>query len=691
MAGLHSFINRYQIVKQIPIFNGLNWFDLQKIARKAVLEGYKKGDIIRREGDPPDFFYCCISGRIQAYTLKQGRKENVEFIHRGVHFGIISLLTGENHSLNYEAVNDSLVLKIPKEDFDVILKSIPELSIQLTRSLSKRVRSAVKGVKTVFESNIISVYSPIQGTGSSTYAINLAFHLAAETKKRIVLINLKSRQEPEPENPFEATPRWLKPAVPLEEIVGEHDRIFENIIREENLVDILHVDFDPNDASVRDEISHFVSALVSDYHYVLVDLPNQMDEIVQETLTQSDYVHLLTSDRKKDLTLIKDVIDKLEAKLRENFKEERIRVIIRAFHHKIYLSFEEIDRFIDYHVYSHLPLIQREDLVREVSTPTVYFKQCDPTSQYVKTVKRIAREIGGVRLGLVLGGGAALGVAHVGVLRILEKEGIPVDMIVGSSMGALVGSLWANGYTVDQCEAAAMEFAKKSAIWKLFDPFIIPIAGLIGDRAIVRWLRKHLGNATFYGSRVPLKIVAYDLIRREELVLNTGSLVDAVRQSIAIPGVLEPVRRAHQWIIDGGVLNPLPTNILSAYGIKKIIAVNVLQSPEDVCEGFDIEQEELQKQKSVPFIKNPFHYVGFRIGGFFARLFTPNIPDIIVRTLQASEYVIAEQSGQQADVVIHPDLVGINWHDLSRAEDLIKAGEKATMNVLPEIKKLIEE
>ena len=693
MVALHSFINRFQIVKQVPIFNQLNWFDLQRIARKSVLEQFKKGDIIREEGDPPDFFYCCISGRIQAFTInKDGKKDKVEFIHRGVHFGIISLLTGENHSLNYQAVNDSLVLKIAKEDFDQILKGIPELSMQLNRSLSKRVRNAYQGTKTVFESNIISVYSPVKGTGSSTYAVNLAYELSAQTRKNVVLVHLHPKDEKEEASSFEASPTWRVDPVDLDEIVGEHDKIMEALIKnDKHPIDILNIVFDKQSQSTHNELSHFVSALVGEYHYVIVDLPNQMDHIVQETLTQSDYVHLLTSDRKKDLELIKAEIDLLENNLKENFKEERIRVIIRAFHPKIYLSFEEIDKFIDYNVYTHLPLIQREELQVQISTETFSFKRCDEQSRYLSTVTRIAREIGGVRIGLVLGGGAALGIAHIGVLRVLEQEGIPVDIIAGSSMGALVGSFYCNGYTVDQCESAAREFEKKKDMLKLFDPFILPIAGIVGDRAIVRWLKKHLGKATFYGTRIPFKVVSYDLVRREELVLNSGSLVDAVRQSIAIPGVLEPVKEKERWIIDGGVLNPLPTNVLVGLGIKKIIAVNVLQSPEDVSEGFDIEQSLLERERKKPFRKNPFHYIGFRIGRLFAKAFNPNIADIIVRTLQASEYVIAEQSGQQADVVIHPDLVGIEWYELSRVNDLIKAGEEATRKVLPEIKSLVEE
>jgi len=123
MGNLSSLINRLNLVKQIPIFEKLNWFELQKVARKSIIVEYKKGDLISKEGSPPDFFYCLISGRIQAYTVtSSGKKENVDFIHRGMHFGIISVLTGEHHSMSFEAINDSVIIKIPTNDFQAILK-----------------------------------------------------------------------------------------------------------------------------------------------------------------------------------------------------------------------------------------------------------------------------------------------------------------------------------------------------------------------------------------------------------------------------------------------------------------------------------------------------------------------------------------------------------------------------------------
>ncbi len=689
MPDITSFITRFNLVKHIPIFAGLNWLELQKIARKSAVSEYKKGDIICHEGAPPDFLYCLISGRLQVYTTtSDGKKDNVDFIHRGMHFGIISLLTGENHSTSFEAFNDSVILKIPKDDFHAILKSIPQLGIRLSENLSRHIRQNVHGTKSVFESSIISIYSPVKGTGSSSYAIHLALSLQQQTGKKVIFINIHSRLKMEHATD-DASPRWHIPSVDLTEIVSDHEKIRECVNRNSLKVDLLNVSFHPDDTTLKSQIGLFVSSFVGDYHYVVVDLPNEMDDIVFETLTQADVVHLLAVDRGKDLELIRNVVERLTGTLKGKFREEKLRVIIRASHAKIYLSFEEINKAIDHHVYATLPEIQAGELTERENSQYLSFMRLSTRSEYVKAVTRIAREIGGVSVGLVLGGGAALGIAHIGVLKVLEQEEIPIDVVVGSSMGALLASLWVVGKNAGEIETIAKEFSTKRAMLNLLDP-VFPVSGLIGGRAIGHWLKKHIGHRSFYTTRIPLKIIAYDLIRREEIIMDSGSIVEAVRKSIAIPGVIEPVRERDRLIIDGGVLNPLPTNVLSHKGIKKIIAVNVLQSPDDVSAGFDIAKHLEMEQEQVPFRKAPFQFLGFRILRTILRPFKHNISDIIVRTLQASEYVLSEKSAQQADVLIHPDLVGFNWFELYKVDELIKRGEDAARKALPNIKKLIE-
>ncbi len=692
MNNLAKLVNTYSILKQIPIFSKLKWFELHAITNVCAFVEYKKGEIISRQGTPPDAFYCVISGRLQAYITKPNdEKQNVEFIHRGMYFGIISLLTGESHIFTFEALNDSVILKITKDDFLKILDRVPRLGLELSQSFSRRIRNRDSQGRGIFESQIISVYGPIKASGASTYALNLAFHLERETHKKVLLVSISSTQyHPMAHSATDdASPKWRKEPVSLKSIVGNHQKIVDCIFSADSDIDLLHVSFDPQEGGLVGEISSFVSSLATDYHFVVVDLPNEMDDIVFKTLTQSDLVQLIVKNRSEDLKLTAHVIERLKRALNDQFSAEKVSVMISGVDKDTDFSYDVVNAALNHQAQRLLPHIAFEELKIKIASQAIVAVIPALESEYAQVIRRVARQIGGVSVGLVLGGGAALGIAHIGVLKILEREGIAVDIVVGSSIGSLIGSLWVSGKSADEIEIIAREFEQKKAALKLIDP--LPSKSGLSGHNITRWLRKHLGEKTFYSTRIPFKAIAYDLLKREELILDEGSLVDAVRQSISIPGVISPIVTKERLIIDGGVCNPLPTNIMAALGIKKIIAVNVLQSPEDVIRGYEIEEAKMREEEKIPFKHSPSKYIGLRLFRLARKLFYPNIPDIIVRSLQAVEYVIAEQSTQQADVVIHPDLTGINWFELYEVDAIIKRGEEAAERSLEEIKRLVSE
>ncbi len=693
---LASIVQRYKLLKEIPLFKNVGWYPLQRIARRVQLVEFKKGEIIRKEGDPPDALYCLVSGRVQAYSSSGGRrKTDVEFYRRGMPFGIISFFTNEPHSSTYEAINDSVIVKIAKKDFEDILKFMPQLGVELSHSLSSQLRSKMLPTKRNVEHRIISVYSPIRGTGSSTYATNLALELEKQTHRKIILVSIVTPTEiSQSENIHEddASPHWQKPPVRLKDIADDYEKLQSSIVRGQLSIDLLNVVFEAGDQVLVDSISHFVTTLVSDYHFTIVDLPTEKDAIVVKTLTQSDIVHLLTKDHPDDLKAISLLINELTERMKENFNPDFLKVIVKSQEKFAPANLSEISNEIDFAVYARFPHINRGELNTVLSCEAMSINLPWPNSPYSMEVRRIARQISGVLVGLALGGGAALGVAHIGVLRVFEEEKIPIDMVSGSSMGALVAAFWTSGKNSQGLEVIARDFEKLIDILKLLYYPAFSMSGFVGGKRITHWLKtRGLLGKTFYDTRIPLKIISYDVLRREELVLESGSLADAVRQSIAIPGVIEPVRMKDRWIIDGGVLNPLPTNVLLQSGARKIIAVNVLQSPEQVMKGYMKQQHQNAEDEKVSFFSSPKKYIMIKVGGFVSRLFNPNVSDIIVRTLQASEYVLALQSARSADVVIHPDLSYINWYELYKVDDLIKRGEDAARAALPQIRKMLEE
>src|SRR5580704_17543365 len=432
MTPIPSFFNnKLPILKQIPIFQGLNWFELNRISRHVEIVEFNKGDVICQQGAPADAFYALVSGRVYSYSLDHsGRKEDVDFILRGMQFGIISTLTGENHSRTYEAINDSVVIKINKDSFAQLLRTTPQLAVALSQTLSKRIRSHVTHTKNTQESTIIAVYAPVQGSGSSTYATNLALSLKEQTDKKILLLSLSSDKNEE--------------RVDLAHIVGDHHSILNTITKGVHTVDLLSVKFDPQNTTLMSKISQFISAPVNDYNFIVLDLPNEMDDVVMKTLTQSDVIHLVTIDTEKDLDTTRHVIDKLSEHLKERFHADRVQVIISGVNTDNHISPEEIKRILNYDVFLVLPHLQPTEFAYKKVIPGFAFVEVDAKSEYAQTIRRLSRQI-----------------SKVMISRVLEREGIPIDIVVGSSMGALIASIWSVGHTADDLEKFGREFENK--------------------------------------------------------------------------------------------------------------------------------------------------------------------------------------------------------------------------------------
>lgn len=608
---------KLSIINQIPLFANLIKSHKRLIAGSSSIIEYKKGDIIYEEGAPPDAFYCVVTGRLRAYITKDGRHEDLEYLKRGKYFGTISILTGETHSASIQAVNDSILLKIPKDLFEKILKRVPELAIHFSRTLSRQIRLKNTAGKRIFESTIISVYGTSSKIGTSNYILNLGISLKLQTGKKVILLKLV---------------KGLKNA---EEKSHRHG------------IDIINI---PHRLEETSRLAPLLSYLTDDYHYVLVDLPAEADEVTFEALKQSDMVHLVTASDRESLSFTASIISELE-KIPASLGY-KIRVITSEYGQAPLLDFADRQAIINHEIFATLPAIDKTLAVSPESAEPIIIAR--PECEYSRMIRRISRQIGDCLVGLALGAGAAQGLAHIGVLRVIEKENIPIDMIAGTSMGAAIGAMWASGMSTDKIEDIVLKLKKKIAVLRLID-LVFPKKGLIKGREIKRFLISQLGNKTFRDLKLPLKIVTCDIEKREEVILEKGSLVDAVMASMAIPGIFEPVRSDHGLLMDGGIINPLPTDVLSRAGVSKIIAVNTLPSPDDV-------------QK---FPKKEF-----------------NIFDMIVRNIQASEYLLAEASCQNADIAIHPVLAGVDWYELYEGGNIIKNGETEAMKYLGKLKEL---
>ncbi len=289
------------------------------------------------------------------------------------------------------------------------------------------------------------------------------------------------------------------------------------------------------------------------------------------------------------------------------------------------------------------------------------------------------------KLGLALSSGGARGLAHVGVLQVLEENGIEVHAIAGSSMGAYVGSLWAAGFSGDQLVKLAEEMHDRRQLWKIADPVFPPTAGLFRGLKAKAHLERSLGDLRFEDLKRKLLIVTADLDSKERIVLRSGKISDAVHASCAMPGIVVPVRINGRRCVDGGVVDPIPVGVLHKFSdIDKVIAVSVIPSFEEVDAGLYLADEELPV--SISLYRRLLNGLNRNVN-FLAK---GNIVDTFRQSIRCAQIRMAHESTKRADLVLRPEHFSAPWNDYKNFDRFIQAGRKVALDHLDEIRNLLE-
>jgi NTE family protein len=259
----------------------------------------------------------------------------------------------------------------------------------------------------------------------------------------------------------------------------------------------------------------------------------------------------------------------------------------------------------------------------------------------------------GKKVGLALGSGVARGLAHIGVLQVLEAEGVPIDMVSGTSIGSVVGALYALGKPVSEILEIAREVGSHK--FNYLVDLNVPRTGLIRGKKIEDRLKKFYGNSQFSDLVLPFKCVATDIDSGEEVVLDDGLIWEAVRASISIPVIFKVVNRRDRYLVDGALVNPLPADILRQMGADIVIAVNVIPD-RNISDKTE-----------------------------------PNIFDIVMQTLHIVEYSAVKRGVRKADVLLEPKVDGFALTDFHRVDECVEKGVLAAVKAIPRIKELLAE
>jgi NTE family protein len=664
------------IFKEISLFAKLSARERQIIKERSSIREYKKGEIIYQEGSPVSAFYCVILGRVKVFTQDASGKETVlEYLHRGKYFGIISLLTGDAHSVTAKAINDCLILVIDKPNFDYILEKLPQLAIDLSKTLSRRLKNKDIHQKTIFESSIISIFSSYSPAGRTVYALNMALSLSKESFKSVILLELALQDSPHI-LPVKLDIREGYPIFDLTTEKSNYQEVRNFVLKNSFGIDLICLSCPAQDVTYIQRLLGILSLLVNDYHYIILDLPSKMDRVIFDILNQSDAVHLLTSPESVDLKKTQRLMKRLKTEL--NFPEEKIKVIINEYKYSR-LSYQVQSEILGCEIFATLPRIKLD------SSATDRLVLDAPNCEYTRTIRRVSRHVGDCLVGLTLGVGVAYGFCHLGVLKVIEEEKIPIDVISGSSIGALLAALWAIGKSSQEILEITREFKEPKYIWGIVD-LTFPILGFIKGNKLYNFLKRHLGSKTFYDVILPLKVIASDIKSKESKVIEKGLLADAIMASCSMPGVFRPFVAKEELLFDGGVTSPLPTEVLFKMGLKKIIAVNVTPSREDILRERDKIKAEMAYSASILKQKG---FLSF--AHYFKNKLNTNILDIVFSSFEIMQSELAQKEAQLADVVLHPDIQGLHWMELHKAEEFAKRGEAEARRCLNKIWQIIRE
>ncbi len=255
------------------------------------------------------------------------------------------------------------------------------------------------------------------------------------------------------------------------------------------------------------------------------------------------------------------------------------------------------------------------------------------------------------KVALVLSGGGALGCSHIGVIKVLEKYGVPIDIVVGTSMGSLVGASYCAGLTVKEMA----DFACKFKTIDLFD-LNFDSSGLFSGKGVMKVINKFLPDVNIEYLDRAFACVATDLYTEKEVVFKIGSLREAVRASISIPGIFVPLKKDDMLLVDGGLLNNMPEDVAVEMGADIIISVDVL------------EKFKLNKKPK-------------------------NIIDTLMYSLAVSTKAIQDYKSHHANITLKPDMKDLSQLSFSKekATIAIKRGEKEAEAHIQEIIALINE
>ena len=588
---------------------GLGDDAIKEISDAAELVQCEPGEYLHRAGDQITSVYLVVHGRLRQSLIDIHGKEILHrFLTRGTQFGALGAAQAEPMPVNVVAQEPSALLRFDFHRARELTKRHDAFGINLTRLIANMVRQVLMSDRRQKKPALVAVFH--ESPASRPLTDSLIERLLELGESPSLLSDRLNRNPTTPDVPFRSL---IEDGAPLSR---------EDIRRQINLWSdsgrvFMDVDaaLDPVSASLLVEFSEQVIWCARPEN--LESLVYRLKAIESRAPGWRDKINIVWwLEENQSLT---PSAPELKDMAKRDFK----------------ISFSE-----------HLS-----------------GKKCILANGF----ERLIHQLRGVRVGIALGGGAARGMAHLGVLKALEQNGIVVDMIAGTSAGAMTGTLYAAGLDVDYCIGRFVKDLKPGWPFRMFPS---------GDYWYLlhkyRWgrfdpmLRKYLSDLKLEQLIVPFHSVTVDLITGSQIVRSRGDAVHCILESINLPVLSTPICRRGQTLVDGGLVNNVPADVLVNLGCNFVIGASVTAKMEH-------------------------EFAGNRPNTPASKMRLPSTLQTLLRSLLVQNVNMNSIGSQPADIVIEPDVTEFELSEFSRTDEIAAVGEAATELTIPKIRQLLHQ
>jgi NTE family protein len=499
-------------------------------------------------------------------------------------------------------------------------------------------------------STILTMYSIEENVGKTIIGINLGVSLIHETQKSVIFVDLSTGGN--------GTPAYsmlkLFPPKLLNHSVVTDERIKEQIQIHSSQIFLLTID--PALINEETAASEFTTTLFKYlrevFDYIIVDTASQSNHITYETINISNIVIFMSTSAEH---------------------EQPVGILgHQDFRHVINMDDQRVERSpLQNHEYYLLPRDSLTlDTFRRGGIPFVIQSPHRPIS---RAIARLARDIGKKRLGLVLTGGAALGLTQLGVLEIFERNRIAVDTITGMSFGAFIGAAYALGVELNRLSRHVVKWALSQSYLSWFNSYLFK-GSFFKEKSLQALYDTFLKDVYFEELLIPMNVMAFNIRTGKGIIFKEGKVLDAIKSSMRIPGLFVPFQDTEHYLIDGSVLSSRPMVPLKQMRADITIMVHVTPSLGKNPKYF---------YRKVKGVRAPEHQAAEQNYSIMAATF-----DSLMEQLIDSPDESPDIERLEPDLVIAPDLKGISWRDFHKVNELIDAGIQVAEKLIPKIEEL---